>query len=707
MIPPAVVTNVKFPKLLLGKLSDMAAIAIVAAACFPLMALAQLEVQLSVADGVLNGSTDGRVVLMFAPRGIDPLEDTDVTSSPNLFFGMNVFDVATSDTITLAGGSGTNTMTGVFGYPNVSLDDVAPGEYSVQAFLTKYETVTRSDGSSVSVHFPCGDGAPNVDAFGSPTTSVVDIDVQGGPQTVELTFNNVTAIEAFTGTEIGGCSQGNYEDTETLKYVKIRSEALSAFWARDIYVGANIVLPSGYDAEDTSTRYPVIYSQGHWPADSGAYGYSNPESNFSEIWDSGVIPGQNGRPDRPTPKMILVTFRHEAPFYDDSYAVNTANLGPYGDAINDELIPHIESTFNTIPEPYARIQVGGSTGGWISLASVVFRPDLFGVCFSSYPDSLDFHSHQDIPLYTSKSAYVRPDGSAIPSIRDFDENGTEVVLATVAQENHWELTFGTSSRSFNQWDIWNAVFGVQGVNGYPLEPWDKVTGQIYPRAVEYWKHMDMADYIVSNWDNDRNLGEVLRRRLFVYVGTWDDYYLNEGVVEFQKQVEAVAGPDWVNVTILPEKPHGGNYQTREIWDFLDLVYTWIQDHAPDGSTPLSSSVTTPSSRGNFFSNVLAYGGHQAALARQAPPSLKVGTWGKDGCDYEATVGRWDPGVSLEAQWVVNGKPSGEPFEVSQGKVLKYAPRTTSKRSFLQLWVTGRKSGYVDETRKSNGVAVRK
>ncbi len=480
-----------------GKFVTAAATMILFAACLPFAALAQsndptprLEVQISIANGLLNGSVDGRIVVMFAPSGVDPLDDTDVTSSPNLFFGMNVFNVANMDTITLSGGSGDNIMTGVWGFPNVSLDDVPKGNYSVQAFLNRYDKVSRSDGSSLSVHFPCGDGAPNINGFGSLTTSIIDTNVQGGPQTIKLRMDNVTVFEAFTGTEIGGCAQGNYEDTATLKHLKIRSEALSKFWGRNMYVGANIVLPSGYEANDTTTRYPVIYSQGHWPADGGAFGY--PKSNFSEAWDQGEIPGEDGQPDRPTPKMILVTFRHESPFYDDSYGVNTANLGPYGDAINDELIPYIETVFNTIPEPYARIQVGGSTGGWISAASVVFRPDLFGVCFSSYPDSLDFHRHQDIQLYTATNAYQRPNGSAIPSIRDF-ENGTEVVLATVAQENHWELTFGTSTRSSLQWDVWNAVFGVQGVNGYPLEPWNKVTGEIYPEAVEYWRHMDLAD----------------------------------------------------------------------------------------------------------------------------------------------------------------------------------------------------------------------
>ncbi|EXJ57954.1 hypothetical protein A1O7_05377 [Cladophialophora yegresii CBS 114405] len=697
----------------LGLLCDSLAAIAVLAACLPVAALAQasdsssgLAVQLSIANGFLNGTTDGHVTVMFTPSGTDPMEDTDVTSSPNLFFGMNVYGVATASKVTMASTSIINTVGGVWGFPIVSLDDVPAGNYSVQAFLTKYEKVTRSDGSSISVHFPCGDGAPNINGFGSLTTAITNVSITGDPQTVNLVFNNVTATDAFTGKEIGGCSQGNYEDTETLKYVKIRSEVLSKFWGRSMYVGANIVLPSGYDADDTATRYPVIYSQGHWAADAGPFRY--PTANFSEAWDNGTIPGDDGRADRPTPKMILVNFRHESPWYDDSYAVNSANHGPFGDALYDELIPYIDEHFKTIPEPYARIQVGGSTGGWESIAGVIFRPDLFGACFSSYPDSLDFHRHQDIPLYTNTNAYLRTNGSAIPSIRDF-ENGTQVILATVAQENHWELTFGTSSRSSLQWDVWNSVFGVQGLNGYPLEPWNKITGEIYPAAVQYWRHMDLADYIVTNWNNSYNLGEVLRGRLYVYVGSWDDYFLNEGVQEFQKRTDAVGGRGWANITILPEKPHGGNYQDREIWDYLELVYSWIQDHGPNGTTPLPRNVTVSSSRGNNFTEVLAYGGHQAALKRQAPPSITGGDHcdGAGGCVFQGSVGRWDPGVELEAQWVVSGKPVGEAFGVAQGEALSYAPTTATKRSSIQLWVTGRKLGYVDETRKSNGIMLKR
>jgi hypothetical protein len=658
-----------------------------------------LNVKLSVADGLLDIPTDGRIVLMFAPDGTDPLSDTDVTSSPNKIFGKNVYSFGSDDIVTLSGGSNDSTATGVFGWPSVSLNDVDPGTYSVQAFLTRYETVTRSDGSKVSLRFPCGDGAPNVNGYGSLVTPLTNVTISGDKQDVQLTFNNITAVPSFDGKEIGGCNQGNYEDTEFLKHIKIRSKKLSKFWGRDMYVGANVVLPAGYNANDTETRYPVIYNQGHWADGRGAYKYGRDKA-FTSAWNTGIIPATNSTPSRPAPKFITVTFRHEAPYYDDSYAVNTANLGPYGDAINDELIPYIEKTFHTIRAQYARIQDGGSTGGWESIANVIFRPDLFGACFSSYPDSLDFHRHQDIALYSATNAYQRADGSYVPSIRTF-KNGTEVILATVAQENHWELTFGTASRSFNQWDVWNAVFGVQGYNNYPLEPWDKVTGEIYPEAVAYWKPFDLSDYIVTNFNSSRQLGAALAGRLFVYVGTWDDYFLNEGVMEFQKRTDAVGGPGWANITILPQKPHGGNYQSREIWDYLALVEKWVQDHAPDGPTPLCAECTAPSTHGNLWEDVIKYGGRKAAVKRQADPSIE-GKKATVGQEVAASVGRWDPGVKLTAQWILNGKPACETFAAKQGTKVTYTP---TAKGHVQLLVTGEKRNYVTETRKSQRVLV--
>lgn len=237
----------------------------------PLLSRDGLKVHLSVADGLLNGtSVDGRVMLMFAPAGVDPLEDWDVTSTPNALYGKNAISLGASNPVTLSSGGPINTDTGVWGFPNASIDQVPAGSYSVQAFFNIYETVTRSDGSVVSVRFPCGDGPPPVDGYGNLKTTLTNVTVSGSAQTINLEFDAAEPFPQFNGTEIGGCNQGNYEDTDYLKYVKIRSEALSEFWGRDMYVGANVLLPSGYDANDKDTHYPVIYHQNHYDAEAAA-----------------------------------------------------------------------------------------------------------------------------------------------------------------------------------------------------------------------------------------------------------------------------------------------------------------------------------------------------------------------------------------------------------------------------------------------------
>ncbi len=196
----------------------------------PLLGRDGLKVRLSLADGLLStNSVQGRVMLMFAPAGVDPLEDWDVTSTPDNLYGENVIALSTTNPVTLVGGSPYPTDTAVWGYPNISMSNIAAGEYSVQAFLNIYSTVTRSDGSTVSVRFPCGDGAQPVDGYGSLKTTLANITVYGGDQTVDLTFDSTEPYPRFNGTEIGGCSQGNYQDTDFIKYLKTRSDVLSAF----------------------------------------------------------------------------------------------------------------------------------------------------------------------------------------------------------------------------------------------------------------------------------------------------------------------------------------------------------------------------------------------------------------------------------------------------------------------------------------------
>lgn len=104
------------------------------------------------------------------------------------------------------------------------------------------------------------------------------------------------------------------------------------------------------------------------------------------------------------------------------------------------------------------------------------------------------------------------------------------------------------------------------------------------------------------------------------------------------------------------------------------------------------------SRGNRWSEVLAHGGHQAAVQRQASPTLEL-----NGPNAIASTGRWDPGVQLTAQWLVDGKPATGLFRVNAGEKLSYR---LPDGSSLRLNVTGKKRGYETETRQSQTVGRR-
>lgn len=101
------------------------------------LASSNLHVQISVGHNILKGHVDGRVVLMFAPNGTDPLEDTDVTSTPNKMFGKNVFKFGAEDTVTLSGGSPDGTATGVTGFPLVSIGEEFPKTFISSSHLCR------------------------------------------------------------------------------------------------------------------------------------------------------------------------------------------------------------------------------------------------------------------------------------------------------------------------------------------------------------------------------------------------------------------------------------------------------------------------------------------------------------------------------------------------------------------------------------------
>ena len=219
--------------------------------------------------------------------------------------------------------------------------------------------------------------------------------------------------------------------------------------------------------------------------------------------------------------MIIIEIQHANPYYDDSYAVNSANLGPYGDAITYELVPFIEKQFRGIGKGWARFMYGGSTGGWEALAAQIFYPDEYNGAWGACPDPIDFRAYTVVNIYEHKNAYyAEAPWKQMP--RPGKRNYLGELAATIEEMNHMELALGTNSRSGGQWDIWQAVYSPVGKDGYPKPIWDKLTGKIDHSVAEYWReHYDLGHILKRDW---KKLGPKLEGKLHIYVGEADNYY---------------------------------------------------------------------------------------------------------------------------------------------------------------------------------------
>ena len=187
--------------------------------------------------------------------------------------------------------------------------------------------------------------------------------------------------------------------------------------------------------------------------------------------------------------------------------MNSANNGPYGDAIQYELIPAIEKEFRGLGTGWSRFVYGGSTGGWEAMAVQMFYPDDYNGAWIACPDPIDFRHYETVDIYKDKNAYF----TANPfkrTPRPGHRNWLGHVDATIEEQNRYESTLGTRGRSGDQWDAWESVFSPLGADGYPRRIWDRETGEIDPVTAAYWReHYDLAHILRRDW---ATLGPKLR-----------------------------------------------------------------------------------------------------------------------------------------------------------------------------------------------------
>jgi hypothetical protein len=492
----------------------------------PSPARAQLRFEISFPPEMSATALDGRVYLLIS-KDSSQEPRFQITEGPEtqLIFGMDVEGWAPGAAVVVDGS--------VPGYPLESTNQLPAGDYYVQGLLNIYETFHRADGHVVKLPMDQGEGQQWNRKPGNLVSALQPQHLDpaaGGVVRLSLT-RKIPPIEPP-------------KDTKYLKHMRIQSRLLTQFWGRPMELGAIVLLPEGWE-EHSQARYPLMVYQGHFswdwetpvqfrdtPPTPDMKSYDRTMAEYSykfyQDWTAGRLP-----------RMLILCIQHPNPYYDDSYAVNSANLGPYGDAIVQELIPEVEKRFRAIGQPWARVLYGGSTGGWEALAMQVFYPDFFNGAWVFCPDPVDFRAFMTVDIYDDANAYwIEGPWLRIPrpAIRTTDG----LVKATMESFNRRELVLGTRCRSGDQFAIWEAAFGPVGPDGYPKPLYDPRTGVIDRAVAAYWReHYDLSDILQRNW---KTLGPKLVGKLHFKVGTRDTYYLDRAVRLAQKFLASANNP---------------------------------------------------------------------------------------------------------------------------------------------------------------------
>ncbi|MBB6144951.1 hypothetical protein HNQ77_002907 [Silvibacterium bohemicum] len=492
---------------------------------------------------------DGRVLLVLSTDDSDePRNQINDTPKTQMVFGVTVDGWKPGQPVTVDENA--------FGYPVRSLKDVPPGEYTVQAVLNKYETFHRADGKVIKLHMDQGEGQHWNISPGNLMSKPAKITLKAGGAAIAISLDK----------EIPPIPKA--KDTKYIRHIKIQSAVLTKFWGRPMFLSAIVLVPAGFD-EHADAHFPLIIFHDHFVDGFDDFRTEPPDPNLKPVYsDRFHLAGYNRIQQEEAykfyqqwispkfPRVLIVKIQHANPYYDDSYAVDSANVGPYGEAIETELIPAIEKQFRGLGTGWSRFVYGGSTGGWESLAVQIFYPDHYNGSFAACPDPIDFHEYTNIDLYDDKNAfylYGAHKQVEQPSMRDYLGH----TFITTKQINEYELALGDHGRSGEQFDIWQAVYGPVGKDGYPQPIFNKETGEIDHNVAEYWRqHYDLEHILETNW---ATLGPKLQGKIHIYVGSDDTYFLNNAVYRMEDFLKSTTNPPYDGeVTYGPRAEHCWN-----------------------------------------------------------------------------------------------------------------------------------------------------
>jgi enterochelin esterase-like enzyme len=325
-------------------------------------------------------------------------------------------------------------------------------------------------------------------------------------------------------------------DTANIKLVEYESKLLTAFWGRPIHIRAGVLLPPGYDL--SKAQYPAVYN---------IHGFGG---THAAAWSRGPAVLKEME-EMKRAAMVHVYLDASFPTGHHVFA-DSVNNGPWGKALTEEFIPHIEKRFRVVPKPYARFVTGHSSGGWTSFWLQVKYPDFFGGTWSTAPDSVDFRSFTGIDATTGSTdnAYRKADGSMKNLVRSKGKN-----LASLEEFVKQEEVQGPVGGQMASFD-W--VFSPRGADGRPMKLFNRETGEQDPFVQKYWERYDIRLIMEREW---KTLGPKLLGKLHLFCGSEDTFHLEEAFILSCDFLKSKGRED--ACLLVPGRDHGDLYRPHE------------------------------------------------------------------------------------------------------------------------------------------------
>lgn len=446
-----------------------------------------LEFHLTFPKTALAEPFTGRVYVLLSRQPLRTLPAGPNWFKPEPFFAVDIAGWKPDEPLVVGAAA--------LGYP-AGLAKLPKGTWSVQAVMD-LDRGARS--------FSHGDG----NLYSKPLRQDLDPVTAGA---VRLVLDQVHRLPAF-------------KETERVKLVDIESRLLSAFHGRPMRLRAGVVLPKTY-ATRKDHVYPTVY-------EIPGFGGTHTLAHFAAMRNATEVAGV---------EMLYVVLDPSCRLGHHVFA-DSANNGPVGRALVEELIPHIEAHYRALRNPRGRFLTGHSSGGWSSLWLQVAYPDFFGGTWSTAPDPVDFRDFQKVNLYEpGVNLFTDEAGQPRPLAR---KGGKPVIHYRPFSD--MEVVMGRGGQLFS----FEAVFGPKGPDGRPRPLWDRATGKVDGDVAKAWERYDIRLVLERGW---RTLGPKLRGKVRVYMGSEDNFYL-EGATILLKQSLKALGSDAV-VELFPGRDHG-------------------------------------------------------------------------------------------------------------------------------------------------------